>query len=69
MQGRSFVTTLRGREETDWRTATYYRYWMHIIHHYVPAHFGIRTKDFKLVFYYGTHYLPQSEFDKHYGAS
>jgi arylsulfatase A-like enzyme len=30
MQGRSFVNTLRGREETDWRTATYYRYWMHI---------------------------------------
>ena len=42
---------------------------MHIIHHYVPAHFGIRTNDYKLVFYYGKHYLPQSEFDKHYWAS
>ena len=69
MQGRSFINTLQGREETDWRTATYYRYWMHIIHHYVPAHFGIRTKQYKLMFYYGKHYLPQSEFGKHYWAS
>ncbi|EMI55170.1 sulfatase family protein [Rhodopirellula sallentina] len=69
MQGRSFLKTLQGKEESDWRTATYYRYWMHIIHHYVPAHFGIRTKQYKLVFYYGKHYLPESEFGKHYWAN
>lgn len=66
MQGRSFINTLQGKEEKNWRTSTYYRYWMHIIHHYVPAHFGIRTKDYKLVFYYGKHYLPPSEFSKYY---
>ncbi|WP_205959937.1 sulfatase family protein [Flammeovirga aprica] len=68
MQGRSFARTLKGKEEKGWRTSTYYRYWMHIIHHYVPAHFGLRTKDYKLVFYYGKHYLPESEYAKHYWA-
>lgn len=69
MQGRSFINTLQGKAENDWRSATYYRYWMHIIHHYVPAHFGIRSKDYKLMFYYGKHYLPPSEFGKHYWAT
>jgi arylsulfatase A-like enzyme len=53
MQGRSFVPVLRGAEPRDWRTATYYRYWMHMAHHDVPAHYGIRTKDYKLIFFYG----------------
>lgn len=69
MQGKSFINTLQGEDETDWRTSTYYRYWMHIIHHYVPAHFGIRTKDYKLMFFYGKHYLPESEFKNHYWAT
>ncbi|WP_109829363.1 sulfatase family protein [Reichenbachiella versicolor] len=68
MQGNSFVKTLKGKEEKGWREATYYRYWMHIIHHYVPAHFGVRTKDYKLMFFYGKHYLPESEHKKHYWA-
>jgi len=68
MQGRSFVNTLKGIEENNWRTATYYRYWMHIIHHWVPAHFGLRTADYKLVFYYGKHYLPQKEHAPFYWA-
>ncbi len=53
MQGRSFVRALSGEAIPDWRTATYYRYWMHLMHHDNPAHFGIRTKDYKLIFYYG----------------
>ncbi|BDD02266.1 sulfatase [Persicobacter psychrovividus] len=57
MQGRSFQRTLRGKTEKDWRTATYYRYWMHMIHHWVPAHFGVRTQRYKLIFYYSEHYL------------
>ena len=69
MQGRSFINTLHGEKEQNWRTATYYRYWMHIIHHYVPAHFGIRTKDYKLIFYYGRHYLPIEEFKNFYWAT
>lgn len=68
MQGNSFINTLQGKPEQNWREATYYRYWMHIIHHYVPAHFGIRTKDYKLMFFYGKHYLPETEFSKFYWA-
>jgi arylsulfatase A-like enzyme len=55
MQGRSFASALRGEKRpTDWRTATYYRYWMHMAHNLrVPAHFGIRTERYKLIFFYG----------------
>ena len=53
MQGRSLVPFLNGRQVKDWRQATYYRYWMNYAHHDVPAHYGIRTKDFKLIFFYG----------------
>jgi hypothetical protein len=30
----------------------YYRYWMHKAHHNVYAHYGIRTKRHKLIYYY-----------------
>lgn len=53
MQGRSIVPLLKGAEVADWRQATYYRYWMNYAHHDVPAHYGIRTKEFKLIFFYG----------------
>ncbi|MEM0965794.1 MAG: sulfatase [Verrucomicrobiota bacterium] len=66
MQGKSFARTLVGLPEEDWRTATYYRYWMHMIHHWVPAHFGIRTEDHKLIFYYGKNYRDESEFGDFY---
>jgi arylsulfatase A-like enzyme len=55
MQGHSFASALRGEPRpADWRTATYYRYWMHMAHNLrVPAHFGIRTERYKLIFFYG----------------
>jgi arylsulfatase A-like enzyme len=54
MQGRSFADMLRGKEvPQDWRTATYYRYWMHMAHHDNPAHLGIRTDRYKLIHFYG----------------
>jgi N-acetylglucosamine-6-sulfatase len=53
MQGRTFVPVLRGAEPAGWRTATYYRYWMHMAHHDNPAHYGIRSKTHKLIFFYG----------------
>lgn len=54
MQGKSFARTLKGESEVDWRDATYYRYWMHMAHRLGnPAHFGIRTKKYKLIFFYG----------------
>lgn len=58
MQGRSFVPILRGKTPADWPKATYYRYWMHMAHHDNPAHFGVRTKDYKLIFFYGRNYKP-----------
>ncbi len=54
MQGRSFKSICEtGREPADWKKAAYYRYWMHMAHHDNPACLGIRTKDYKLLFYYG----------------
>ncbi len=51
-QGRSFRPLLRGETPADWRQAMYYRYWMHKAHHNVYAHYGIRTKRYKLIYYY-----------------
>ena len=57
MQGLSFAEYIDGEEQPDdWREATYYRYWMHMTHHDVPAHFGLRTKRYKLMFYYSQPY-------------
>ncbi|MEM9847582.1 MAG: sulfatase [Bacteroidota bacterium] len=56
MQGKSFAKAVAGDVVEDWRAGTYYRYWMHLVHHDVPAHFGIRTKDHKLIYYYSEHY-------------
>ncbi len=70
MQGRSFRQMLyTGMEPEDWPKATYYRYWMHMAHrHANPAHFGIRTKRYKLIFYYGRYWVdtddPKAEWNK-----
>ena len=56
MDGKSFATILDGKEPKDWKESVYYRYWMHMIHHDIPAHIGVRTKDYKLILYYGRHY-------------
>jgi arylsulfatase A-like enzyme len=53
MQGRSFRPLLQGHTPKDWRKAMYYRYWMHLADHGVPAHYGIRTTRYKLIYYYG----------------
>lgn len=54
MQGDSFLPLLRGTPEpADWKQATYYRYWMNMTHHDNPAHYGIRTKTHKLIYFYG----------------
>jgi N-acetylglucosamine-6-sulfatase len=52
-QGRSFVANLEGRTPDDWPEAVYYRYWLHMAHHDNPAHYGIRTRTHKLIFFYG----------------
>jgi len=61
MQGRSFRSNLQGRTPADWPEATYYRYWMHRAHHDVPAHYGIRTKRYKLIFFYGLALHPRMD--------
>ncbi len=53
MQGASFGPLMEGRTPKDWRTSMYYRYWMHLAHHGVPAHYGVRTRQHKLIYYYG----------------
>ena len=53
MQGRSFRGLLTGVTPHDWRQSVYYRYWMHMTQHGVPAHYAIRTQQYKLVFFYG----------------
>ncbi len=54
MQGSSFRRIVSGEQPgDDWPTAFYYRYWMHLSDHGVPAHYGIRTQTHKLIYYYG----------------
>ncbi len=54
MQGRSFRGIAAGMPvPEDWPTSFYYRYWMHLTDHGVPAHIGIRTATHKLIHYYG----------------
>ncbi|WP_105616827.1 sulfatase family protein [Vallitalea okinawensis] len=53
MQGKSFRRVLEEKEEEEFREDMYYRYWMHLAHHGVAAHYGIRTKKYKLIYYYG----------------
>ena len=53
MQGRSARPVLRGKTPEDWRGSMYYRYWLHLPHFRVAAHFGVRTHDHKLIYYYG----------------
>jgi arylsulfatase A-like enzyme len=53
-QGRSFRPLLRGEQIEDWPDAAYYRYWEHDDPiHRAPGHYGIRTADYKLIYYYG----------------
>ena len=52
MQGMSLRPILTGGNPQSWRDAVYYRYWMHLAHHYIPAHYGIRDDRYKLVFFY-----------------
>ncbi|MEP7363235.1 MAG: sulfatase [Acidobacteriota bacterium] len=54
MQGRSFAQNLGGKTPPDWRQSMYYRYWMHLGGgHTVTAHYGVRTRTHKLIYYYG----------------
>lgn len=52
-QGRSFRSVLQGRTPDDWPESMYYRYWEHDDpEHHAWAHYGVRTKTHKLVYFY-----------------
>ena len=54
MQGSSLKPVMEGETPDGWQDSMYYRYWEHLsIEHRVQAHYGIRTKDYKLIYYYG----------------
>src|SRR5699024_7407513 len=54
MQGTSLRPVMEGNTPDDWQTSLYYRYWEHLSQpHEVGAHYGIRTKGYKLIYYYG----------------
>ena len=57
VQGKSFRSICEtGREPDDWKSAVYYRYWMHMAHHDNPGEMAIRTKTHKLIYFYGCDY-------------
>jgi arylsulfatase A-like enzyme len=51
MQGRSFCSNLSGNTAGDWQQSMYYHYWEHSPTR--PSHHGVRTKDYKLIFFEG----------------
>jgi arylsulfatase A-like enzyme len=53
MQGRSLLPVLCGTVPEDWTEVAYHRYWMHRDPvHNAYAHYGIRTHDYKLIYWY-----------------
>ena len=52
MQGRSFLSLLRGRAPADWRTSMYYRYYHDPGHHNTRQHYGVRTLTHKLIYFW-----------------
>ena len=59
MQGRSFRPLLAGERPEDWRRSMYYRY--HSDSRERPSHYGVRTRDRKLVYYDGLEEAPEEE--------
>ncbi|MFC1543264.1 sulfatase [Candidatus Neomarinimicrobiota bacterium] len=50
MQGHSFRPNTVGGTSPNWRRSMYYRYWQHTTR---PAHYGVRSERYKLIFFYG----------------
>lgn len=65
MDGRSFLHAIDGSGSHEGRDAFYYRYWMDVKGYRIPAHYGIRTDRYKLIYFYGhqnlTDFVPQWE--------
>jgi arylsulfatase A-like enzyme len=52
MQGRSLLPVWRGHPPADWRTSMYYRYYHDPGDHNTRAHYGVRTRTHKLIYYW-----------------
>jgi len=52
MQGRSVAPLLRGEAPSDWPETFYYRYYHSPGHHNTAAHYGVRTRTHKLIYYW-----------------
>jgi arylsulfatase A-like enzyme len=52
MQGRSLRRLLQGKTPDDWRTSIYYHYYEYPAVHSVKRHYGVRTKQYKLIHFY-----------------
>jgi arylsulfatase A-like enzyme len=52
MQGRSLRPVLRGRTPANWRTSMYYRYYHDPGDHNPRAHYGVRTRTHKLIYFW-----------------
>ena len=52
MQGTSLLPVLRGRTPKDWRTSMYYRYYHDPGDHNTRAHYGVRTRTHKLIYFW-----------------
>jgi arylsulfatase A-like enzyme len=52
IQGRSLLPVLRGRTPPDWRTSMYYRYYHDPGDHNTRAHYGVRTRTHKLIYFW-----------------
>jgi len=59
VQGYSIRPLLQEQTPADWRTVMYYRYFMHCDGHNVYAHYGVRTRRYKLIYYYEEEPGPQ----------
>jgi arylsulfatase A-like enzyme len=51
-QGRSLLPVFKGRTPADWRTSMYYRYYHDPGDHNTRAHYGVRTRTHKLIYYW-----------------
>nr|WP_236027375.1 sulfatase/phosphatase domain-containing protein [Gelidibacter pelagius] len=52
MQGESLVPLLTGQKELWDRNAVYYHYYEYPAEHAVKRHYGIATKDYKIIHFY-----------------
>jgi arylsulfatase A-like enzyme len=52
MQGRSLAPVLAGQRPADWRTSMYYRYYHDPGDHDTRAHYGVRTRTHKLIYFW-----------------